>query len=143
MKSKKRKQTRALLGIDHGTENIGIALGKNNLVMPLKVISGRNEGVAAHEITRLALENKVSKIILGLPLNAEGRETKQALKVRRFANLLKVISKKPIDFYNEFKSTEEAERENHEDKIIKKGEPTDHLSAALILKQYQESLSSD
>ena len=47
-----------ILGIDYGEVNIGLAFGINNLVSPLKVISGRNANTAISEISRYILENK-------------------------------------------------------------------------------------
>lgn len=125
-----------LLGVDFGLSKIGLALGRNDLVMPISEINGKNELSAIHEITRVALENKVTTIVLGLPLSADGKEGYQARKVRRFAKLLRTISKKPIGYANEYRSTQEAIEEGHDKSLLSVGHNDDSLAAALILKRY-------
>src|SRR3990167_4231231 len=78
-----------VLGIDYGEKNIGLAFGRAGLASPIKTISGINVLVAINEITLTALHNKVNKIVIGLPIDVDGKETYKSLKVRRFANLLK------------------------------------------------------
>lgn len=126
-----------IMGIDYGERNIGLAFGINGLVSPLAVISGKNDETAINEISRLAIENKVSKLIIGIPLTYENKETFQAKKIRRFAKLLKIKLKKPVEFINEYRTSEESVTEAIEFDIPKKKRKTiDDLSAALILKKY-------
>jgi putative Holliday junction resolvase len=126
-----------LLGVDFGETNIGIALGRNGLVSPLRVVSGKNVQNAISEISRLAQENHVDMIVVGLPLTGSGKETQMSIKTRKFAKLLKIFTKKHVELFDEFLSTTEAIEES-----ITKGVPQkkrsliDHISAALILKRY-------
>ena len=130
-----------LLGIDYGEKNIGLAFGRNGLVSPAKIVNGTNDETATHEISRYAWENKVDKIIMGLPLSPEGKDTAQARKVRKFAKLLRIKIKKPVDFVNEYRSTLDAKTETFNLGISKKRRQTvDHLSAALILRAYYSNL---
>jgi len=143
MKNKKTSKTaETLFGIDHGSTNIGVALGRNGLVTPLKIISGKHDPTAISEITRLAIENKITKFVVGLPLTLNGKETYQSKKVRIFTKMLKLRTKRPAEFINEFKTTEETLRESIERGIPqKKRKNQDHLAAALILKRYYEENS--
>jgi putative Holliday junction resolvase len=126
-----------LLGIDYGSTNIGLAFGINRLVSPLNTISGKNAGHAISDITRYIIENKVDKVVVGLPLNPDGKETNQSREVRRFSKLLKTRIKKPVEFVNEYRTTKESRTEAVKLGISKKRRQTiDHLSAALILKEY-------
>jgi len=126
-----------LLGIDYGSANIGLAFGRDWLVSPLATISGKDNNTAIKEIARYAMENKVSKIVIGLPQTADGKNTPHAIKVMRFAKLLKIRLKKPITFMNEFATTIESMEEAIETGISKKRRRSvDHLSAAIILKRY-------
>lgn len=132
-----------VLGIDYGDTNIGLALGRNKLSTPIKVISGKNTEAAIAELNRIVVENKVLKFVMGLPLTPEGKETKQSLKIRRFAKILKIRSKKPVEFVNEASTTEEAETEMLDTGISKKRRGVkDAYSAALILKRYYDSMPS-
>jgi putative Holliday junction resolvase len=134
-KEKKIKDT--LLGIDYGQVKTGIALGKNSLVMPLQTYKNLSDETLIHEIIKIAIENRVVAFVLGLPLQADDKETQQSLKVRGFAKLLKVLSKKPVYMQNEYGTTEESISE-----AISNGTPqskrssNDHLAAALILKDF-------
>ena len=132
-----KEKDEILLGIDYGESRIGVAFGRKGLVAPIRIVSGKNVTTAMSEISRIALEHKVTKIVFGLPLNVEGKETPQSLEVRKFANLLKVRLKKPVEFIDEYRTSKDAVksmiglgfsravRRNH-----------DHFSAAIILKDY-------
>lgn len=128
-----------LLGIDFGSTNIGLALGTNSLVTPLLIINGKNLESAIVEINRAVVENKVEKLIVGLPLTLEEKDTKQSLEIRRFAKVLKVMTKRPVDFQNEYETTRNALEEAIKTDISeKKRKSNDHLAAALILKSYYD-----
>ncbi len=130
-----------LLGIDYGSRNVGLAFGINNLVSPLKVISGRNQQQAISEITRCIIENKVDRVVLGLPLNIEGKESAQSREVRKFGKLLRIKTKKPVKYVNEYRTSEESVTEAVNLGISKKRrQKIDHLSAALIIKEYYSKL---
>jgi putative Holliday junction resolvase len=126
-----------LIGIDYGEAKTGIALGRNSLVTPLQTFKNLSNEALIHEIIKTAVENKVSAFVLGIPLQADGKETKQSLKVRGFAKLLKILARKPVYMQNEFGTTEESIEE-----AISNGVPqskrtsNDHLAAALILKDF-------
>jgi putative Holliday junction resolvase len=126
-----------LIGIDYGEAKTGIALGRNYLVDPLQTFKNLSDETLIHEIIKTAVENRVSAFVLGIPLQADGKETGQSLKVRGFAKLLKILTKKPVFMQNEFGTTEESIRE-----AISNGVPqskrtkNDHLAAAMILKDF-------
>ena len=135
------KKEDCLIGIDYGSKNIGVALGKNALVAPIKVIDAKNLQVAIGSLIRLSIENKSCGFVVGLPMNGDGKETKKSIEVRRFAKLLKTASKKQIFFQNEYATTIEAEEEMIDLEISqKRRRMKDHYSAALILKQYYNTL---
>ena len=128
-----------LLGIDFGETNVGLAFGRNELVSPLKVMNGKSEITLINELNRLAIENSVAKFIVGLPLTVEGKETNKSLKVRKFAKLLKIYSRKPVEFQNEYGTTIEAQRKSIELGLSKKRrEAKDHLAAAILLRRYYD-----
>lgn len=140
--SKKDPYHMKLLGVDYGETNIGLAFGTNNLASPLKIISGKNSESAINEIARYAIENKVDKILMGLPISPDGKETMMSRKVRRFAKLLKLRTKKPLEFVNEYRTSEESVTEAVNLGISKKRrQKIDHLSAALIIKEYYSKIN--
>jgi len=130
-----------ILAIDYGRSNIGLAFGINNLVSPLKVLSDKDSYSAISEISRYVLENKVDKILVGLPISADGKETAMSKEVRKFTKFLRIRLKKPVTFVNEYRTSEESVTEAVNLGISKKRRQTvDHLSAALIIKQYYSGL---
>jgi len=129
-----------VLGIDYGSNNIGLAFGKGEVVAPLTVISGKNDNTAIKEIARYTAENKVRKLVMGLPLTAEGKDTPQARKIRKFGKLLKIKLKLPLEYVNEFATTKESVLMSIQTGMSQKDRRiVDHLSAALILKRYNEN----
>jgi len=126
-----------LLGIDHGGANVGLAFGRNGLVTPLIVIDAKNADSAISKILRTAIEYKITKIIIGLPLNEEGKETPQAKKIRRFGNTLKAKWKRPVEYVDEYGSSQESlERQSSLGSFGKAKKRVDNLSAAVILRNY-------
>jgi|SRR3989344_5417311 len=129
-----------ILGIDYGEANIGLAFGRNGFVSPLMVISTRNEMTAIHEIIRVALENKTDFFVIGLPLGYDHRDTRQSNKVRLFSKKLKIFSKKPVEFVDEYNSTNEGLENALGEGINKKTRrTTDQYSAGVIIKAFYES----
>lgn len=128
-----------LLGIDFGDRNIGVAFGLNGLTMPLPIISAGNLEVAISELVRIVFENKIGKIVVGMPATLEGKPTAQALKVKDFIKRMKIKIKLPVVPVNEHSSTKEALEKAFGLDISKKRRGNlDSLSAEIILKRYFE-----
>lgn len=128
-----------VLGIDYGETNTGLAFGRisNGLTSPLEVLDSRDVEALIAKIGRYVVENRVTKLIVGLPLTLDGKDTPQSLKVRRFSKLLKARLKKPVAFVSEHGTTQEAIEGAIKSGFSMKGrKKNDNLSAALILKRY-------
>lgn len=139
MKINKNTALPNFLGIDFGESNIGLAIGNNGLTNPLKIISNKTTRDALFEINKVVVENKIGNIVMGIPLTAEDKETKESLLVRRFANNLKTVTKRPVIFQNEFGTSKRSLEEAISLDVPKKKRTTnDHLAAALILKTFFE-----
>jgi len=140
----KNQENETLIGIDYGSVNIGLALGISGFVQPLKVVSVKNPNTAIHEIITTALQAKADKFIIGLPLNAEGKETSQSKEIRKFGKNLKIKSKKPVEFFDEHLSSKEALKESISLGLPqKKRSSTDHIAAGIILKRYFQEKGID
>ena len=87
-----------LLGIDHGSKLIGIAISNKELFIatPLTTIVRKKQNVDFNEILKIIKEKDVGGIVVGLPLNMNG--TKFQLKVWNF---LKTIPKGTVKTYKE------------------------------------------
>ena len=91
MPNKEFSKTGLFLGIDFGKTNIGLAIGRNGLVTPLEILPGKNIENSLNQINRTIIENKVDKIVVGLPLTADGKDTTESLEIRRFASARMLI----------------------------------------------------
>lgn len=133
----KNSKDEILLGIDFGESRTGLAFGRSGLVAPLEVVDSKNEEILIERISRLIIENKVDKLVVGLPLDWNDKETAQSMKVRKFVKRLKLRVKRPVAFVSEHGSTKEAVSE-----AIKSGfsmmrrRTNDSLSAAIVIKRY-------
>jgi len=133
-----------ILGVDYGETNIGLALGNKGVVSPLKIIPGKDMVSACYSINKIIVENDIKTIVVGIPLTAENKETKKSILVRRFAKLLKTVTKRPVLFQNEYGSSKEALNEALLLNVSRKNRKSnDHLAAALILKMYYDETGEE
>ncbi len=137
MKNSLLKKDEKLLGVDFGERNVGIAFGLAGLTMPLPAISSSNFDTVISSLVRVVYENKVDKIIVGLPTLNSGKYTNQTLKVKDFVKKMKVIIRVPVVFVDEYLSTKEAlEKAIGYDISKKKRGNLDSLAAQIILRRY-------
>jgi putative Holliday junction resolvase len=132
-----------IMALDYGLRRIGIAMSDplQITVFPFKTIESVTSKQNAETISKIAGDNGVCEIVIGLPVNVSGSEGKMAKIVRDFADELKVAANLPISLINEVFSSNEATeilvqkgiKFNHKDKGLK-----DRVSAALILQRYLE-----
>lgn len=127
-----------LLGLDVGTKRIGVAIGDDMgiVVSGKEAIKRTPQKDAIKRIEQLCSEYGITKIIIGLPLHANGDLGDQAKDCQKFAEL--IPDKYTIFFEDERCSSFEAE-ENLKNRGINfrdKKELVDIESACIILKQY-------
>jgi len=133
------KKKERILGVDFGERRAGLALGVGGVTAPLGVfkIRGGDVEILISEITRVCLEEKIEKIVLGLPLNARGEPTPQSLKVREFGKRLARRVGRPVVFWDEFQSSKEALQEAIALDISQKRRRTlDDIAAMVMLRRY-------
>ncbi len=138
-KERKTVNEELLLGIDVGKSNIGIAIGRSGYVQPIRILPAKDVSNVLIEISKIAFENKITKFVLGLPLDSNNKETPQSLEVKKFAKLLKIHTRLPVAYVNEYLSSKEALGISiKENTSQKKRKTLDDIAAALILKRYFE-----
>ncbi len=131
-----------LMALDIGTKRIGIALSDylHITVSGHSYIERKPENIAIEHIKKIAGENNVKKIIIGVPLNMDGTQGFQAQDCLDFSKNLE----------NDFEIIKEDERltsnqaeENLRNRKInyrKEKGLVDIESACIILEQYIERL---
>ncbi len=130
-----------LMGIDFGEVRIGIALSDPLQIIsqPYRVIPNDDDTIS--EIKNIIKSEEVRKIILGLPLNLDGEDTKKTLEVREFSEVLKSNVDIPVIFWDERYTTVEANEElKHMGYgIAESRKVIDKVAASIILKNYMEN----
>lgn len=126
-----------LLAFDYGLKKIGVALG-NTLTCkarPLSIIKAERRDVRFEEIGRLITEWRPDRIIVGLPLTADGQEQLATTQARRFANQVNGRFSLPVALVDERGSSLEAQA------VMGTNDPDDAVAAAIILQRYLDALS--
>lgn len=131
-------QMNKIMALDIGTKRIGVALSDFLQIIATGncVIERIPESSAIEKIKKIAIENKVNKIIAGIPINMDGTQGNQAKDCINFANNFK--NDFEIIFEDERLTSEQAE-ENLRNRNIdfKKNKGLiDIESACIILEQY-------
>ena len=125
------------MALDIGTKRIGIALSDFLLVMASghSYIQRNPEQEALKQIQNIAAENKVEKIVVGIPINMDGTKGFQAEDCLEFS---KKIAGYEIIYEDERLTSDTAEENLREIKIDFRKEKglVDVESARLILEQY-------
>jgi len=126
-----------LLGIDYGSKNIGLAWCQTELgvVLPFGELKTQNSKLKNKELLKIIRDEKIDKLVVGLPLGLDGKENENTKKVREFVNELKKAIKIPVEFVDERFSSREADRYEGG------GASRDEKAAMVILESYMQSVS--
>lgn len=123
------------MALDIGTKRIGIALSDY-----LHIIANRHSYIArdknsVNEIVKIAKENNVKKIIIGVPYNMDGTQGAQAQDCINFS---KDIQGFEIEYEDERLTSEAAEENLKTQKVNFRKDKglVDVESARIILEQY-------
>ena len=137
-----------VLGIDHGSVRIGIAVSDetNSMAFGNCVIANDNKFPA--NLKKIISENNVTEIVLGYPLNLKGEKTQQTLNVEEFEEKLKSVftpeENIKITRWDERFTSKMAADSMLESGMSKKNRQKksnlDLMSAALMLQSYLDSV---
>ena len=130
-----------VLALDVGDRRIGLAISDPTgmLASPLGVVERGPSDV--DDILRVALDNGVTEIVVGLPLTLAGESRQQAGKVRGFVHELRSKTDLPVTTVDERLSTVQAQRmlrESSSGRSRDRGR-LDSAAAAVILQAYLDS----
>ena len=128
------------IGIDYGTKLMGISISdETNIVASgLCVLKYSEIKEAVQKIKEIITEYKISKIVLGFPLNMDGSLSKRCEEVLAFKDLLQNEIKIQVELIDERLTTIEADRILEETGVAKSArkEHIDKMAAAIILQNY-------
>lgn len=132
-----------IMGIDYGDARTGVAMSDLlcSIVGSTAVVPSRNREKAVADIVRMAKENEVGKIVVGLPRNMDGTEGPRAELCREFAAILAEATGLEIVMWDERRTTVEAHNilSQHNYHGQKRKNTVDAVAASLILEGYLNS----
>ena len=133
-----------IMGIDYGDARTGVALSDLlcSIVGTTAVVPSRNREKAVADIVRIAKEQEVGTIVVGLPRNMDGSEGVRAELCREFAGILGEATGLPVVMWDERRTTVEAHNilSQHNYHGQKRKNTVDAVAASLILEGYLNSL---
>jgi putative Holliday junction resolvase len=126
--------------LDLGKVRVGLAVSDELGVIahPRPPLPGGNHKRLLSELALLARGEKIRRFLVGLPLNRQGEEGREAQRVRKFAQALADATGREIELVDERLSTVEATRRLREGGVsAKKGrQRVDGAAAAVLLQAW-------
>ena len=91
------------LGIDHGTQRIGIAVGTSpdGIATPLAVVPAHPEDAVVEKLRELSEAYAVEGVVVGWPLNMDGTEGPQGVLAREMALRLARLLDRDVRLWDE------------------------------------------
>jgi putative holliday junction resolvase len=130
-----------ILGIDHGTVRIGLALSDAMGIVanPLKTLD--TSPTVEKEIATLVEQKRIGDVVIGLPLRMDGVHGEAAVRVEAFADRLKKVLPEGVEihFVDERLSSIAAERSlglEGKKKTQEEKKLVDQIAAVAILQDY-------
>ena len=132
-----------VLGIDAGERRVGVAMSDETgtLASPITVLDRRGGlSPVLDRLSEMVRGERVERAVVGLPLNADGSEGRQARRARDFARLAERVLGVPVSLWDERLSTQEAEallraQGRNLTRLRRRGQ-IDAVAAAVILQDY-------
>ena len=125
------------LCLDYGLKRIGVAISDEDgrMAFPAGVIINRGGSAVYKDIAEKVKKEKISCIVVGLPIGLNGKETDQTKITRSFIALLEKIIHLPVETQNEMLTSRMAVRAGMKDHHI------DAASSAIILQSYLDKMN--
>lgn len=139
---------KAILAIDYGTKNIGLAISHAANILPpipYKVIKNTGDNSFIEELQTIIDEESIEILLFGLPLNSQGEDGSLGPTIRKLVNKIEnLMPDIPIYLQDETLSTYEAETrlQDMPYKVFKKNQKNiDALAATIILEDFLNQLA--
>ncbi len=135
------------IGLDYGSKTVGVALTDETgtIARGAEIIRRDKEKRLRKTLARIEeiiTEEKVSEIVLGLPLNMDGSEGERSERAREFSEMLARRTGLPVHLVDERLTTVEADEIMDESGVQDRKERkkrVDAIAAAVILQDYLDN----
>ena len=134
-----------LLAIDYGEKRLGLAISDPNQIIskPLKTLILSDSQYIYNELEKIISDYEIQKLIIGLPVGMNGKNTQQTRKVEAFREFLQNKIDIPIILFDERLSSVSAKKS-----LISQGVKTGHnkskidqTAAAIFLQHFLDTLN--
>jgi putative Holliday junction resolvase len=135
-----------ILALDPGTKRIGVALSDELgwTAQPLETFERKSLNADVAHINELVRRHEVREIVIGMPIQLNGRMGPAAQSTQQFLEALQTAVGVPVVAWDERLTTKAAEQMLIEADVSRKKRKgaVDRVAAALLLKSYLEHVSS-
>jgi putative Holliday junction resolvase len=129
-----------ILGVDHGTKRVGLALSDDMamIAQPLEFVAAQPEAKLFAHLAEIVTQRNVGEIVVGMPRNMDGSFGPAAEKVRDFIASLQQAVTVPIKTWDERLTSVQANRFLIEGGVrrAQRKEKVDQTAAAILLQSY-------
>lgn len=140
----KKSTAGRILSVDFGDTRTGLALSdvSRYLASGIGYVSPGGIVKTADKVAEVAVENKASAVVVGLPKNMDGSEGFRADRAKEFADMLRERLDIPVIMFDERMTTMAASRFLNETNTrgAKRKAAVDTLSAQIILQNVLDRL---
>jgi len=134
-----------IMGLDYGSKTIGVAISDSLglTAQPFETIERSKENKLRRSLAKIAKiveEKNIKKIVVGLPVNMNGKRGKRVSLTLEFVEKLKQRVDVPIIMQDERLTTVEADEILDESGVKKENRKQfiDMVAAGIILREYME-----
>ena len=136
----------SVLGLDYGEKRIGVAVSDPMYIIALSVgyIDNTEDDGVIDKIKELICEHKVEKIIVGLPIRWDGKDSAQTEKTRVFIAELEDKLDVPVEAFDERFTTKTAQQALISGGMSRKKrkQKVDKIAAQIMLQNYMNKKDS-
>jgi putative Holliday junction resolvase len=132
-----------VLAIDYGTVRLGLAISdaEQQFASPYANYTRVNAHRDLEYLRRVLADEQVVRVVVGLPVHLDGRESDKSAEARRFAAWLAAETQLPVVLFDERFTSVEAESQLLAAKLSRKRRKArrDMLAAQVLLAAYLEA----
>jgi putative holliday junction resolvase len=132
-----------ILGMDFGSKRIGLSISDplGYTAQSLETLENKSNGQWIQVLRQVCQDNKVSEIVIGLPVNMNGSMGPKAQEVLQLVPCLEEAIGVPIRTWDERLTSRQADRLMIEEGLSRRKQKnqSDKLAAILILQGYLDS----
>ncbi len=131
-----------LIGVDYGQRRIGVAVTDESgeFVRSLAALDRKTSPQYMERLSGIIAQEQPSGIVVGIPLDVDGNDTRMSLEIRSFAASLAQKTSLPVHFVDESLTSKRANDiiRNRKRKQRRNKANIDRIAACLILEEYKK-----